>query len=265
MQDNVRWVVGTANFFGTYGWDKQSCPSEDIKKIVCLPNVKFDVSSSYGNNYSFLDSEQAPKITLKLSSGDLERLTEEFDYDLRSFVSNSLLLNRFEIQDCLIHDPIRLSSRYLSNEFNKLREKFPNVNFGVSIYDFEILDGFLPYEIAIIQCPLNLFDRRVLDTEFFNRVIDGGAKLQVRSLFLQGLLLADWQDFTLQFPFLDHNYSVKSWFESSDRLNSAVSVLKALPPEAEVVVGVNSWLELKQIMQGYSQCAEDCGAFCARP
>src|SRR5690606_31222736 len=61
---------------------------------------------------------------------------------------------------------------------------------GYSIYDpGELEHLFAPYPPDIIQAPLNILDRRLVDTGWLARLNEAGVIVHTRSAFLQGLLL----------------------------------------------------------------------------
>ena len=61
-------------------------------------------------------------------------------------------------------------------------------NFGVSIYDPEDTISLVNNpNIDIIQVPFNLFDRRLVDNNFFEIAKKTNKKIFIRSIYLQGL------------------------------------------------------------------------------
>lgn len=61
---------------------------------------------------------------------------------------------------------------------------------GVSIYGSEELNALnAKFRFDIVQAPLNLFDRRLIDSGWLARLSQQGTEVHVRSVFLQGLLL----------------------------------------------------------------------------
>ena len=45
------------------------------------------------------------------------------------------------------------------------------------------------YDIDLVQLPLNILDRRLIDSDILARLKNRGVEIHVRSVFLQGLLL----------------------------------------------------------------------------
>ena len=63
---------------------------------------------------------------------------------------------------------------------------------GVSVYSPEEADTLLArYPIGLIQLPLNVLDQRFIESGSLARLKEAGVEIHVRSIFLQGLLLAD--------------------------------------------------------------------------
>ncbi len=69
---------------------------------------------------------------------------------------------------------------------------FRGVNFGVSVYSSEEAEALLDIkEVSLIQIPLNVFSKEMLDKDIFARAKKANKILFLRSVFLQGLLLLE--------------------------------------------------------------------------
>ena len=122
--------------------------------------------------------------------------------------------------------------------------------FGVSIYSPDDLEGIIDtFEIHVVQAPLNVFDRRIL------RVTDQlsalNIEVHVRSVFLQGVLIASPQDRPHRFePWSEHFALFDEWVRSSGVSAMACCMGFALqqPGIAKLVIGTTSAESLDEIM-----------------
>lgn len=74
---------------------------------------------------------------------------------------------------------------------------------GVSVYSPEEADTLLArYPIGLIQLPLNVLDQRFIESGSLARLKAAGVEIHVRSIFLQGLLLADPEQLARKFSAL---------------------------------------------------------------
>lgn len=123
---------------------------------------------------------------------------------------------------------------------------------GVSVYGpAELADLWPRYRFDLIQAPLNILDRSLMDSGWAARLKDAGVEVYTRSAFLQGLLLmpADkrparfqrWADIWLEWD---------RWL-SATRLTPVQACLRyvtALDAIDRVVVGVDTAAQLNEII-----------------
>jgi len=129
---------------------------------------------------------------------------------------------------------------------------------GVSIYDPAELDAiWLLWRPEIVQAPLNVLDRRLIQSGWLRRLTEAGIEVHVRSAFLQGLLLMPDANRPAMFarwaPVLDR------WLEwcrhsAVAPLQAALRFVGAQRGVERIVVGVDSTQQLEEI----------CGAAGAR-
>ena len=61
---------------------------------------------------------------------------------------------------------------------------------GISIYDFNLLDKILKkFKFDLVQAPLNILDRRLIQSGWLKKLKKKKIQVYVRSIFLQGVLL----------------------------------------------------------------------------
>lgn len=93
----------------------------------------------------------------------------------------------------LLHRPDQLLGKNGNSLFKALqRFKTQGIirKIGVSIYGPEELDRLMAErQFDLVQAPLNILDRRLVESGWTKRLMNQGTELHVRSAFLQGLLL----------------------------------------------------------------------------
>jgi len=122
--------------------------------------------------------------------------------------------------------------------------------FGVSIYSPDDLEGIIDtFEIHVVQAPLNVFDRRILGVT--DQLSALNIEVHVRSVFLQGVLIASPQDRPHRFePWSEHFALFDEWVRSSGLSAMACCLGFALqqPGIAKLVIGTTSAESLDEIM-----------------
>lgn len=105
--------------------------------------------------------------------------------------------------------------------------------------------------LDLIQAPLNLMDRRLKSSGWLAKLHQAGIEIHVRSVFLQGFLLLKQNQLPLKFKKWQKNWD-KWHSELKKKKMSAISACLSYPlslPEVDkVIVGVNSFSQLKEIL-----------------
>jgi aryl-alcohol dehydrogenase-like predicted oxidoreductase len=122
--------------------------------------------------------------------------------------------------------------------------------FGVSIYSPDDLEGIIgTFDIHVVQAPLNVFDRRILGVT--DQLSALNIEVHVRSIFLQGVLIASPQDRPQRFePWSEHFALFDQWVRSSGVSAMACCMGFALQQSgiAKLVIGTTSAESLDEIM-----------------
>lgn len=121
---------------------------------------------------------------------------------------------------------------------------------GVSIYSPDDLAAIYPVlPPDLVQAPLNLVDRRLVDSGWLQRLADDGVEVHTRSSFLQGLLLmpqvparfAPWQALWTRW---------QAWLAGHPGQAAAACLAYplGLPQVARVVIGVDSPAQFAELL-----------------
>jgi hypothetical protein len=153
----------------------------------------------------------------------------------------------------LLHRPQDLVERHgteLYSAIDSLKIKKNIQRFGISIYTPDELDGIIEkFAIDVVQAPLNVFDRRILGV--INQLTARNIEVHVRSVFLQGVLIASAKDRPQRFqPWSNHFEQFDEWVHSSGVSAMACCLGFALqqPGVAKLVIGTTSANSLAEIM-----------------
>ncbi len=123
---------------------------------------------------------------------------------------------------------------------------------GVSIYVPQELDAlWANFDLDLVQAPLNIMDRRLVDSGWAKKIRTHGSELHVRSVFLQGLLLMPpharppkfdrWRSIWMEWD---------RWMASTGLtpLEACLRYVLAVKEVDRVVVGVDSLPQLLEIL-----------------
>ncbi len=182
---------GVANRFGRVGRD-------EIMRILALAAEAgidtLDTAIAYGESETALGEAgvEGWNLVTKLpavpeSVGDLLSWVEEqVDASLRRLRVRSL-------HGLLLHRPEQLLARNgdrLIAALEAVKKSGRTRKIGVSIYDPQQLEELLVrMNLDLVQAPLNILDRRLVESGWGARLNQAGVEVHTRSVFLQGLLL----------------------------------------------------------------------------
>jgi len=127
---------------------------------------------------------------------------------------------------------------------------------GISIYSFDILDEiFNIFSPDLVQAPVNIIDRRLIETGWLEYFHKNNVEVHARSVFLQGLLLIPYLDIPYKFKEWDHIWiKWKEWLIQNNNikpLQAAIGYLKSIKKIDKLIVGVTSVNELSEVVQAF--------------
>jgi aryl-alcohol dehydrogenase-like predicted oxidoreductase len=157
------------------------------------------------------------------------------------------------LEALLLHRPQDLIGPHGSELYaaiNSLQSEKIIERFGISIYAPIELDGIIgKFNIDLVQAPLNVFDRRILGVT--NQLAALNIEVHVRSVFLQGVLIANPKDRPQRFqPWSEHFARFDEWVDSTGASAMACCLGFALqqPGVTKLVIGTTSTEALAEIM-----------------
>ena len=244
-------VLGTAQWGDSYGITNHQGRLSDhaIKEIAELAlNVgisKVDTAAGYGDaEVRLAPWAKSFKVTSKIQGSHPLSVSSQIQQSLTNLEIEAL-------EGALVHDWPSLTNEEAKRAVQGLREAQEEglvSRIGISAYDEHDLHRAIDFFgiVEAVQLPFNILDRRLLGTEALHELMRQGCDVQVRSVFLQGLLAAESHA-----PLSDHS-DVKKFHETCasknlDPLSVALAFVQLQPWVGKVVVGVTSANELAHI------------------
>lgn len=267
MQSVKRIALGTAQFGSAYGIANKSgqVDRSEVDRILRLARDcgidTIDTAIAYGVSEEVLGHcgvdhfkvvTKLPKIPyglLDAHSWVSTQITESL-YRLRVESLYAVLLHRSQ-------DLIEKHGVFLINALQKLKASGVVQKVGISVYDPCELEQVEPLmDVDIVQGPLNVFDRRLQETGYLRKLRAKGVEIHTRSVFLQGLLLAERKEIPQEF---------ERWSDLWDTWHKKLNDAKVTPAVAclsyplslteidKVVVGVDTEMHLEEIIKATSE------------
>ncbi len=257
--------LGTAQFGKNYGITNKSVhiDNKEINKILekaIQSNINyFDTASVYGDA-EYIIGKKLKNNNIKISSKFKSHFTKSFTEDDinildHNFKESLLRLNKKSLDYYLLHNPKDLkkgNNFLLMNWLKDLKEKGLIKRFGLSIYDETDLQDISLKEIQVIQLPMSIYDQRLLNKNFINKLLDSEISIHIRSIFLQGLLLQEsnkWPS-SINKSFLKHHKYYEKIVNTNNLslLESSIAFIKKLNFAELILFGVTNISELNSIL-----------------
>ncbi len=218
-----------------------------------------DTACSYGNSEEVIGKvigENNWDIITKTPHFLSNRIdNEHLDNLVFSFKKSIDKIGRKSLYGLMIHscdDLFKPKGEKLFQTMCRLKEEGLVKKIGVSVYSNEQLRALSEnYPIDIVQLPMSIVDRRILESEHLSFLSNNNVEIYARSIFLQGLLLMSIEDIPSFFNPIRKNIerfhsTAKSLSLSSIEL--AMGFIYSMPLVDKVVVGVNTLKQLDEVI-----------------
>ena len=250
-------VIGTANFGSNYGYKKNKVKKSEIKKIInYIKRAKYkfiDTANFYGSAQKILGKNIKFKVNyiskIKIKKQDITNTSHLVK-------KVNLILNELRVKKIyalLIHNPQILKldkEKKIYKSLINMKKKGKIHKLGISIYNPEEINFVLKkFKFHIIQLPINLFDRKLIDNGILSRLKKHGYEIHARSIFLQGLLLdshlhrkfTKWSEIFRFYKF---------WLKANNlkKLDVCWNYVRNIKEIDRIVIGLNNLQQLKQIL-----------------
>lgn len=259
----MKIALGTAQFGLNYGISNRGGKISKDNAVDLLSCARCNGIEMLDTAIAYGDSEQAlgsigvegwqviTKLpTLPERDADVESWVE------REFQGSLSRLGISSVYGLLLHRPEQLLGRsgtVLINALVRLKQQGLVGKVGISIYQPEELDSLADVmEFDLVQAPLNVFDRRLIDSGWLAKLKAQGVEVHARSVFMQGLLLMPaalrpekfmrWQKLWAEWD---------SWLASNklDPVAACLGFVQSEPCVDKLIVGVENAAQLENIIK----------------
>ncbi|MDB5526929.1 MAG: aldo/keto reductase [Devosia sp.] len=258
-----RLALGTVQFGLPYGIANRTgqVTSAAASQILASGNVAgidtLDTAIGYGESESVLGGIGVADWRIISKLPPIPTDCADIQQWLDAAVAGSLSrLGVPRLTGLLLHAPADLLGPHgsaLVRGLGRVKAAGQSEKLGVSIYDPTELDGILTvFQPDIVQCPYNVFDRRLLTSGWLTRLHGAGTEIHVRSIFLQGLLLMDDAAALPKFaPWRALLQRWQDWLaeEQVSAVAAALNFAAQRPEISRLVVGVDGPAQLNQIIE----------------
>lgn len=259
----MRFALGTAQFGLNYGITNKSGMLSRSGANIILEASKLhgidtiDTAIAYGDTEKILGSlgVSSFNIITKIPSPN-EAVGNIKDWVHNTISRSSTNLGVKQIYAVLIHNTKDLYSKNGTEMLSAL-EHLKSIKLikkiGISVYDpLELAYAISNFNIDIIQAPLNPFDQRLIQSGWLKKLTDLGIDFYSRSIFLQGLLLADKNKLPEYFKRWSNSFQKwHDWLEqnNTNALEACLSFQNSIPEVHRSIIGVTNELEFMQIIK----------------
>jgi aryl-alcohol dehydrogenase-like predicted oxidoreductase len=257
-----RLALGTVQFGLKYGVANENglVPDDALHAILrCARGAgadTLDTAIGYGESERRLGAAGVAgwRVITKLPA--LPDSVEDVASWIEAHVRGSLERLRIpRLDGLLLHKPgdsIGSRGERYRSTLDRLKARGLATHVGISIYDPSELDAvWAVWQPDIVQAPLNVIDRRLIESGWLDRLAAGGVHVYVRSVFLQGLLLLPAN----RRPAWFRKWSgvLDGWLDWCDAhavspVEAAIAFVASLPGVHRYVIGVESLRQLEEIV-----------------
>lgn len=264
MDQINKYTIGTAQFGMVYGISNCGEPIEydQVASIIRYASAlginTLDTAVSYGFSESILG-----RVGLSHWNAITKLPPVPVDCDsicgwIDEMVAGSLSrLGITKLEGLLLHAPGQLleaNGEEIYYALKRQKHLGKTRKIGISIYCPSELDVLLRrYQVDIVQAPLNVYDRRLIDSGWLSKLRLRGVEVHVRSIFLQGLLLMRPEELPERLAGLhDLHLQWFNWLESKNlsALEACLAFVNAQSEIDRIIVGVHSTSQLLEMFQG---------------
>jgi aryl-alcohol dehydrogenase-like predicted oxidoreductase len=259
-----KFALGTVNFGLDYGISSTSgyISPEEVKKVLNYASSKdinfLDTAYDYGVSEKILGKSNILDFNVITKTRNFENLSTNDDHlrylknDFESSLSN---LKLDKVYAVLIHNSEDLLKPYAKKLFDELKylKKSKKIKkIGVSVYDYIQLQSIIDrFDIDIVQIPINIFDKRMIESGMIDKLKKKNIEVHARSIFLQGLLLMSEKNRPTKFN--NWNSLWKLWDEwlSDNKITALEATTRyalSLTSISKIVVGVDNKCQLEEII-----------------
>jgi len=263
MSETTRLSLGTAQFglpYGIVNSDGQVPTSETLQMLDRAYQHgirKLDTASLYGASEATIGSSDKHDWTITTKIAGLPADCGDVAGWVEGELKASLNALQIEAVDTvLLHRPDDLLGPLGKELYDALAACRANglcKRLGVSLYSAGEVDPYLEhYALDTIQLPFSLVDRGLVTTGRARELNEAGIRIQVRSIFLQGLLLMGVAEQVRRFPQAEPLWRAFAAWCSEQGVTAHEACLRFVFGQADldaIIVGVDSAAQLETLLE----------------
>ena len=264
----MRISIGTAQFGKKYGISNISGKTKktEISKILKIAkqnHIKsIDTAQNYLNVENILGTYNLSDFKISTKISEIKNVKMAINND---FIHNKIILSLQnlrikKIDTIFLHNTNDLLSRKGDKYFEDLirlkKNKLVN-KIGITVYSIkEISEIIRNFDIDVVQFPFNIFDNRLVESGMYNDLVKKKIEIEVRSIFLQGLLLMSAEKIPSQFQRFQNQF--KLWFEflkenQISQLDACINFIKRFKKIKRVIIGVENSKQFLDIIKSFNK------------
>ena len=246
--------IGSANFGMEYGLNKKSpLLKKDIKEIFEFlkkeNTIYIDTAANYKNSEIIIGKYSTKKFKIITKIKKIPKGVKDLEKWLKNEIYISCKKLRVnKIYGLLVHDTQDLKNKKKAKKiyktFDILKKSKIIEKIGLSIYNPNELDLYLKnYNFEIVQAPLNIFDRRIINSGWLKKINEKGIEFFARSIFLQGLLIKDINKIDKFFsPYKKKFEKFEIWTQKLNisKVEACIRFVNSYREVDKVIVGINN-------------------------
>ena len=257
----MKLAIGTANFGEKYGLTYKKNNLKDIKKVFKFAKLKkinlIDTSINYRSSHLNIGkfNNHNTRIVTKIK---FDKKNISYDSFRNIFIESLNDLKIKKIYGILFHDPKILKKKKgkkFLNFFKRLKKEGLVKKIGISIYSTnDIRFNKINWKPDIIQFPLNIFDTRVVKSNFFKKIKN--CELHARSCFLQGSLINNEFRFNKKLTKFKKDFiNFDKWTKKIkiNKIDACIHFIKQFKKIDYLIVGFDNYDQFKKIYESFSK------------
>ena len=260
-------AIGTANFGMQYGVANshgklsKSSVAEILGLAKSLGVTCLDTANAYGESQKVLGEFGVRdwRVVSKIST--VPQGCEDIESFVRAQIDLSLAsLSLSDFETVLVHNSKDLTGEIGDEVYEalvdaKLRGQVEKI--GVSIYDPNDLESIMSrFQLDVVQAPINVFDNRLQDSGWLDRLASMGVEIHARSVFLQGVLLsavAQNNDFFMPWKSTFERWNRFAESSGASALTNCIKHVNSYDKVTFAVVGIDSAQNLSEVFDAFSE------------
>lgn len=267
LPNGPKLTLGTAILDDKYGITRSSNKYNDkqktefLHKAISLGVSQLDTAPSYGSAESLIGSAMAQNDMMRISTKISESSCQSKKLLLASIEKSCTRLGRESLDATLIHNSSVLRGKLSDEIYAGLIEAMDSgkvKGIGVSVYSEDELlwvKKLFP-KFTVFQIPSSVLGRQSQRSTKLMDLHEQGNWLEVRSIFLQGVLLADLRLLPSYFSQAHHiflEFQEICASKNISALEACIAYSKSILWASAVVVGVEDDEQLCEVINAFGK------------